>query len=129
TGRGSLVECSWVRSQSMKARVLVVDDEEAIVCGLISLLALNDIESAGAFSRLSAEAMISGTFYPVILADVRLHTEKEGLQLLEDIQRLSPGSRVLSMTAYATPEVEREVRARGSSSVIQKPARTGQIVE
>ncbi len=112
----------------MKPRVLVVDDEHSIVAGLTTLLALNDIESAGAFSRLSAEAMMKGTFYSVILADVRLHTEAEGLELLEDIQRLSPKSRVLSMTGYATPELEREVRARGSSSVIRKPASNGQIV-
>jgi len=112
----------------MTPRVLVVDDEEAIVLGLTSLLALNDIESAGACSRLSAEAMMSGTFYSIILADVRLNTEEEGLQLLDDIRTLSPRSRVISMTAYATPEIEREVLARGSSSVIRKPAHTGQIV-
>jgi len=112
----------------MKPRVLVVDDEQTIVLGLTSLLELEDIESAGAFDRLSAEAMIKGTFYSVILADVRLHTEAEGLELLDDIQRISPRSRVLSMTAYATPELEREVRARGSSSVIRKPATDGQIL-
>src|ERR1700738_111490 len=112
----------------MKPRVLVVDDEQTIVLGLTTLLALNDIESAGAFDRLSAEAMMKGTFYTVIVADVRLQTEAEGLELLDDIQRLSPRSRVLSMTGYATPELEREVRARGSSSVIRKPDLTGQIV-
>jgi RNA polymerase sigma factor (sigma-70 family) len=112
----------------MKPRVLVVDDEQTIVLGLTSLLALEDIESAGAFDRLSAEAMMKGTFYSVILADIRLHTEAEGLELLDDIQRLSPRSRVLSMTGYATPELEREVRARGSSSVIRKPASNGQIL-
>jgi RNA polymerase sigma-70 factor, ECF subfamily len=112
----------------MKPRVLVVDDEEAIVCGLLALLALNDIESAGAFSRLSAEAMMRGTFYSVILADVRLVTEEEGLKLLDEIQTLSPRSRVLSMTAYATAEIERQVLARGSTSIIRKPAETGQIV-
>lgn len=112
----------------MKPQVLVVDDEEAIVCGLLALLALNDIESAGAFSRLSAEAMMRGTFYSVILADVRLVTEEEGLKLLEHIRTLSPGSRVLSMTAYATAEIERQVFALGSTSIIRKPAQTGQIV-
>jgi RNA polymerase sigma factor (sigma-70 family) len=113
----------------MKPRVLVVDDELAIVVGLTSILALEDIESAGALSRLSAEAMIKGTFYSVILADIRLNTVAEGLELLDDIQRLSPRSRVLSMTGYATPELEREVRKRGSSSVIRKPASNGQILE
>lgn len=112
----------------MKPRVLVVDDEHAIVLGLTSLLAMHDIESAGAYDRLSAEAMMKETFFDIILADIRLDTEEEGLELLEDIQRLSPCSRVLSMTGYATPELERQVLALGSSSVIHKPASTGQIV-
>jgi RNA polymerase sigma factor (sigma-70 family) len=112
----------------MKPRVLVVDDEKAIVLGLTTLLALEDIESAGAFNRLSAEAMMTGTFYSVILADIRLDTEEEGLELLDNIQRLSPRSRVISMTGYATPEIERKVRARGSSSVIRKSASSGQIL-
>jgi len=112
----------------MKPQVLVVDDEHGIVLGITSLLALVDIESAGAFDRISAEAMMTGTFYTVILADIRLNTEEEGLELLDQIRRISPRSRVLSMTGYATPQLEREVRARGSSSVIRKPASNGQIV-
>ena len=113
----------------MKPQVLVVDDERSIVVGLTTLLAMADIESAGAFDRLSAEAMMKGKFYSVVLADVRLNTVEEGLELLDDIQRISPRTRVLSMTGYATPALEREVLARGSSSVIRKPASNGQILE
>jgi RNA polymerase sigma factor (sigma-70 family) len=113
----------------MKPQVLVVDDERSIVVGLTALLAMADIDSAGAFDRLSAEAMMKGQFYSVILADIRLITEAEGLELLDDIRRISPRSRVLSMTGYATPEIEREVLARGSSSVIRKPASNGEILE
>ncbi len=113
----------------MKPQVLVVDDERSIVVGLTTLLAMADIESAGAFDRLSAEAMMKGKFYSVVLADIRLNTEAEGLELLDDIQRISPRTRVLSMTGYATPALEREVLARGSSSVIRKPASNGEILE
>lgn len=112
----------------MKPYVLVVDDERSIVVGLTTLLAMADIESAGAFDRLSAEAMMKRKFYSVVLADIRLNTEAEGLELLEDIQRISPQTRVLSMTGYATPALECAVLARGSSSVIRKPARNGEIL-
>jgi RNA polymerase sigma factor (sigma-70 family) len=112
----------------MKPRVLVVDDEEAIVVGLTALLAAEDLETAGAFDRMSAEAMIRGTFYAVIVADVRLHSEEEGIGLLEDIKRLSPRSKVISITGFATPELESEVRQRGSSTFIRKPAEPGEII-
>jgi RNA polymerase sigma factor (sigma-70 family) len=112
----------------MKTRVLVVDDDEAIVDGLTSLLQMEDMDCAGACDRLSAGALMTGTFYPVIIADVRLHTEAQGLQLLDDIKRLSPRSRVISITAFSTPELESELRLRGSTSTIQKPASGGEII-
>jgi len=67
----------------MTGRVLIVDDEEAIVEGLPGLLHCEAIESSGAFDRLGAELLMEGTFYSVIVADLRLHTEGEGLELLE----------------------------------------------
>lgn len=112
----------------MARRVLVVDDEEAIVAGLMCLLETEEIESAGAHDRLSAESLMKGTFYPVIVADLRLHTEAEGLELLDGIRRISPKSRVLTLTGYSTPELEEEVLRRGSAIVIHKPAEGTQIL-
>jgi len=112
----------------MAGRVLIVDDEEAIVEGLLSLLQCEAIESSGAFDRLGAEALMSGTFYSVIVADLRLHTEAEGLELLDAIRRISPRSRVLTLTGFATLELENEVLRRGSSKVMRKPAEAEAIL-
>src|SRR5438067_8745697 len=106
----------------MAGRVLIVDDEKAIVEGLLSLLHCEAIESSGAFDRLGAESLMEETFYSVILADRRLPTEAEGLALLDAIRRISPRSRVLTLTGFATMELEREVLRRGSSKVMRKPA-------
>jgi RNA polymerase sigma factor (sigma-70 family) len=105
----------------MAGRVLVVDDEETIVEGLLGLLGYEKIESSGAFDRLSAESLMAETFYSVIVADLRLHTEAEGLQLLDAIRRISPRSRVLTLTGFATQEMEDEVLRRGSTRVMRKP--------
>ena len=112
----------------MNGRVLVVDDEEAIVAGLMCLLETEEIESAGAFDRLSAEALMEGTFYSVIVADLRLHSEAEGLELLDGIRRISPRSRVVTLTGFSTPELEEEVRRRGSVMVLKKPAEGAEIL-
>ncbi|MBV8545178.1 MAG: sigma-70 family RNA polymerase sigma factor [Acidobacteria bacterium] len=106
----------------MARRVLIVDDEEAIVEGLLSLLECEEIESNGAFDRLGAELLMEETFYSVIVADLRLHTEAEGLELLDAIRRISPRSRVLTLTGFATFELEEEVLRRGSTQVMRKPA-------
>ena len=106
----------------MAARVLIVDDEETIVEGLLCLLQCEAIEGSGAFDRLGAESLMEGTFYSVIVADLRLHTEAEGLELLDAIRRITPRSRVLTLTGFATMELEHEVLRRGSSKVMRKPA-------
>ncbi len=112
----------------MIGRVLVVDDEEAIVAGLMCLLEAEEIESSGAFDRLSAESLMEGTFYSVIVADLRLHTEAEGLKLLDGIRRISPRSRVVTLTGCCTPELEAEVLRRGTAMVIRKPAEGTEIL-
>jgi RNA polymerase sigma factor (sigma-70 family) len=113
----------------MKPRVLIVDDDAVIVDGLTRLLLLERIESAGACDLLSACSMISNTFYPVIVADVRLQTEAQGLELLDEIRSVSPNSRVISLTGHATPELEHELRLRGSTSTIAKPASGSEIID
>jgi RNA polymerase sigma factor (sigma-70 family) len=112
----------------MNGRVLVVDDEEAIVAGIMCLLEAEEIESSGAFDRLSAESLMEGTFYSVIVADLRLHTEAEGLKLLDGIRRISPRSRVVTLTGCCTPELEEEVLRRGTAMVIRKPAEGAEIL-
>ncbi|HEV7573595.1 MAG TPA: sigma-70 family RNA polymerase sigma factor [Thermoanaerobaculia bacterium] len=108
--------------------MLIVDDEEAIVEGLLSLLHFEAIESNGAFDRVGAELLMADTFYSVIVADLRLHTEAEGLELLDAIRRVSPRSRVLTLTGFATFELEAEVLRRGSSKVMRKPAQAEAIL-
>ena len=112
----------------MAGRVLIVDDEETIVEGLLCLLQCEAIEGSGAFDRLGAESLMEGTFYSVIVADLRLHTEAEGLELLDAIRRISPRSRVLTLTGFATIELENEVLRRGSSKVMRKPAQADDIL-
>jgi RNA polymerase sigma factor (sigma-70 family) len=112
----------------MNGRVLVVDDEEAIVEGLMCLLEVERIESSGASDRVSAESLMDETFFSVIVADLRLNTVAEGLSLLDDIRRISPRSRVVTLTGFSTPELEEEVLRRGSVMVIRKPAGSDEIV-
>ncbi|MGA7615198.1 MAG: sigma-70 family RNA polymerase sigma factor [Thermoanaerobaculia bacterium] len=109
-------------------KVLVVDDETSITDGLTALLQLEQIDASGAYDRESAELAISRDFYPVILADLRLHTEEDGFRLIESIRRVSPRSRIASLTAFATPEVEERLLELGSSTVLRKPMEFDEII-
>jgi RNA polymerase sigma factor (sigma-70 family) len=103
------------------SQILVVDDDPFLLAALTDLLELEDLSPAAAADCASAEALVSSQFFPVILADLRLRSEAEGLQLLESIRRLSPRSRVATMTGNATPDVEARVRELGARLVLQKP--------
>jgi len=112
----------------MERRVLVVDDEELIVEGLTLLFAFERIESAGACDRQSAMARLAEAAYPVIVTDLCLETNDEGFALIDEIRRLTPASRIVMMTGYATPEIEAEALRRGVSLVLRKPAAGEEIL-
>src|SRR3954465_6092709 len=102
----------------MEKRVLIVDDEEMIVTGLSMLFNVERIESDGAFDRIGANELLAGQQYAGIIADLCLKTHEDGLGLVSDIKRNSPHSRVITMSGYLTPELEQEVKRRGSSLVL-----------
>ncbi len=106
---------------TMIKRILVVDDEINITEGLVALFELESMAAQGASDRESAETLMSSEFFPVILADFRLHSDEEGLKLIESIRANSPNSKIATMTAFATPELEEELHRRGSSVVLRKP--------
>ena len=102
-------------------KILIVDDEPAIVAGLAMMLDAHEIESVGAEDVATAEQYIAGQFFPVILADLRLRGEEDGLMLLDAIRRISPRSRVATMTGYADAATEQRLRDRGAQVVLRKP--------
>lgn len=110
------------------SRILIVDDEPSVTDGLVAMFDLQSIDAAGAYDRESAERMIAAEFFPLIVADLRLRTEKDGLLLLESIRRLSPSSRIASLTGYATPETESRLAELGASLVLHKPIGFEEVV-
>jgi RNA polymerase sigma factor (sigma-70 family) len=103
------------------SRILVVDDEPAVVAGIQAVLDLHEIESEGAWDYDSAAARIAGEFFPVILADLRMQSEEDGFRLLDAVREISPRSRVATMTAFADEATEARLRERGASLVLRKP--------
>jgi len=91
-----------------------------IVEGLTIHLTWEALSAAGAFDRLSAIAMMAEEDYSVVLADLCLTTREEGLQLIDEIRRVSPGSRIVTMTGHTNPEIEAEVLACGSMRLLHK---------
>ncbi len=103
-------------------RVLVVEDELLIRWSIAETLGhaghtvIEAEDGAAAVRALthSAEAV------DVVMLDYRL-PDSNDLTLLAAIQRLSPGSGIVLMTAYGTPEVTKGALDLGAYQVMHKP--------
>lgn len=102
-------------------KILIVDDEPAVVAGITAMLDVHQIDAVGIGDAALAEQRIADEFFPVILADLRMRTEEEGLRLLDAVRRLSPRSRIASMTGYADAATEQRLRERGAHVILRKP--------
>lgn len=111
----------------MDKRVLVVDDERATREGVMLLLECEELASAGAADRATAEELLDHAHFPVILADLCLETEEEGQAFINHALRSCPHSRVVVLSGHVTDQTERALLDRGVALVLRKPA-SGDVI-
>jgi DNA-binding NtrC family response regulator len=107
--------------KSPPLQVLVVDDESLIRWSLAEVLGDSGhrVEEAG--DGASAVSLLAdGRRFDVVLLDYRL-PDSNDLQLLEMVRNLSPGSTVIMMTAFGTPEMVEGALRLGAYRVVPKP--------
>jgi DNA-binding NtrC family response regulator len=108
------------RVRTALARVLVVDDEVLIRDTLAEYLTQEGCAVTVCANAEEALARAAERRYDIALCDVQL-PDMDGLQVLERMQRLSPETAVLLITAYATVENAVEAFQRGASDYLMKP--------
>lgn len=107
----------------MGHRLLIVDDEEAIVVTMKEYFETYGHEVDVARGREEAEAFLLASSYSLMIVDLRLHPvrETDGLDLLALVRERFPRTRVVLFTGYATPEVVSDARRLGADAFLQKP--------
>jgi DNA-binding NtrC family response regulator len=107
--------------KSPPLQVLVVDDESLIRWSLSEVLADSGCVVDEASDGASAMNLLAdGRRFDVVVLDYRL-PDSNDLQLLETIRNLSPGSAVILMTAFGTPETVEGALRLGAYRVVPKP--------
>jgi DNA-binding NtrC family response regulator len=110
-----------VPAEKSTLHVLVVDDEPLIRWSIREVLRESGHEVAEASDGASAVQQLSdGERFDVVVLDYRL-PDSNDLRLLETIRKLTPGSAVIMMTAFGTPETVAGALALGASRVLPKP--------
>lgn len=112
-------------------RVLVVDDEEAILFAMCDYLTFRGFRVDCARSREEAEQRIADNAYDVVLADLRLDPSdpRGGLRLVRQVREQCPRSRTVLLTAFGNPAIEAELKAIGSDLLLSKPQPLERIAE
>ncbi|HXZ44025.1 MAG TPA: hybrid sensor histidine kinase/response regulator [archaeon] len=102
------------------ARILVVDDEEALWTSLVTAFSLEGYRAAGVGSAREALQHLRQAPCDVLLVDLRM-PDMDGIQLMERVRESAPDLLVILMTGVAT--VESAVRALkgGAYDYILKP--------
>ncbi len=107
-------------------RILIVDDEPLIRSGLSKALGgLAVVETAA--SAAQAIARVDSRFYDVCFLDVFL-PDMSGIDVMRQIQKTSPNTEIVVMTAYAD-ETTREMIRREACRFMEKPLDLSQIKE
>ncbi len=102
--------------------VLVVDDEESVRTGLVSVLESDRVEVTGAASLQEAEGFLRRGQFDLVVTDLRMggSLSFEGLEVIWRVRERSPETRIVLFTAFGTPEIEEAAKRLGATDCWSK---------
>ncbi len=101
-------------------RILIVDDEEGYRKVLSNSLSDIGYETTVATSGFEALEAMKEKNYTAILLDMKM-PGMDGIELLEQIQKVRCLSNIVVITAYTCDELARKAIGKGARKVIRKP--------
>ncbi|NNE65141.1 MAG: sigma-54-dependent Fis family transcriptional regulator [Pyrinomonadaceae bacterium] len=105
----------------MKTRILVVEDDESLRSVLLESIEKEGHQGFGAESVEAAEKLLEDSRYDVVLTDINLPGNKNGLDLLPVILAGNPETYIMVMTGYGTIENAIIALKRGAADFLRKP--------
>lgn len=118
----SIVGLSEAAGQG-RIRILIVDDEDLIVLAMRRYFERLGYAVDAAYELEEAQALLAAYRYDLVIADLRLTGigGVEGLQIVSEVHRRCAETRVILLSAFGTPEIERESYNRGADAFLHKP--------
>lgn len=110
----------------MKKRVLIADDDEAILWVIQQMFKDKKIETAEARDGKTALDMLKSQDFSVAIMDIRM-PEKDGLDVLKEIRTGGLKIPIIIMTAQGTMKNAIEAMKRGAFDYITKPFDIGEL--
>jgi DNA-binding response OmpR family regulator len=103
----------------MKRRILLVDDELAILLTLKAVLEMNDFEVETAASAREARSKLRNSTFHMVITDMRMESESAGLEVVRAAKQAAYQPAVAMLTAFPVPGSE--WRDEGMDEMLVKP--------
>ncbi|GAB7082169.1 response regulator transcription factor [Megalodesulfovibrio paquesii] len=107
-------------SQQHKARILVVEDDPAILRGLLDVLIFNGYQAVGAEDGVQGEQMALLESFDCVLLDVML-PGKDGFTVCKTLRKKKPGLAIIMLTAKGAENDVVEGFQAGADDYVTKP--------
>ena len=111
----------------MKRRVLLVDDDVAVLLTLKAVLELNHFDVQTATSAAEAREKLAAHEFEIVITDVRMESEAAGFEVLRAAREQSYDPATAILTAY--PPQDDRWRKEPVESFLVKPIGTKQLVQ
>ena len=111
----------------MKRRILLVDDELAILLTLRAILEMNGFEVETAASGGEAITKLhNGNPYHMVITDLKMETETAGYDVIRAAKKMPNSPAVAILTAF--PSLGSGWRNEGADSMLVKPMNTEDLL-
>jgi DNA-binding NtrC family response regulator len=104
-----------------RGRVLVVDDEEAVMLTIQGILELDGYEVIATASGEAALELLGTQYFDVVLTDLRLEDGMDGLDLVRELRRQSVDAVAIMLTGYASLDSAVKALREGAYDYLYKP--------
>ena len=108
-------------------RVLVLEDDENALAGIVELLSGSGYDVTAASAYEDAKRILSENTYNLFVTDIRLRSFN-GIHLVEKVREESPDTAVIIMTGYDEPLMQLEA-SRYSARFLKKPIKSAALLE
>ncbi|MDP9268477.1 MAG: response regulator [Acidobacteriota bacterium] len=110
----------------MKRRILLVDDELAILLTLKAILEINGFEVETAISGKEGIAKLKATAYDMVITDMKMESEHAGYDVVRAARKAESKPATAILTAY--PTLGNDWKQEGAQSILVKPLNTQDLL-
>ena len=112
----------------IKTKILVIDDELSILNALNIIF--DDLGHYVVTAATGREGLKQFQLerFDITITDLCL-PDMTGLDVIEEICQLQPGSRIILITSYANPEITVEMEGCSSTRLLLKPFEPAEIID